>query len=124
MQLGFANSCVFTRSHVSFLSLDNISFRKPVNIGSILRLESQILNTSDLGELPAVVVRVLYFPICRAKLRFAQTQHVRVQANVVDVKSGREETTNDFRFTFAKDDSCHGMPRIVPRTYQGANAWI
>ncbi|KAF8556736.1 Thioesterase/thiol ester dehydrase-isomerase [Imleria badia] len=104
-ELGFANSCVFTRSHVSFLSLDNISFRKPVNIGSILRLESQILNASDLGELPAVV-------------------HVRVQANVVDVKTGREETTNDFRFTFAKDDGCHGMPRIVPKTYQEAMLWL
>ena len=57
MQLGFANSCLFTRSHVSFLSLDNISFRKPVNIGSILRLESQILNTGHLGEFPAAVVR-------------------------------------------------------------------
>lgn len=121
-QLGFANSCLFTRSHVSFLSLDNISFRKPVNIGSILRLESQILNTSHPGELPAAVVR----GSSRASRKFAltETQHVRVQANVIDVQTGQEETTNDFRFTFAQDDSHHGMPRIVPRTYQGVNAWI
>ncbi|KAN0080039.1 HotDog domain containing protein [Tylopilus felleus] len=104
-ELGFANSCLFTRSHVSFLSLDNISFRKPVNIGSILRLESQILNTSHPGKLPAAV-------------------HVRVQANVIDVQTGQEETTNDFRFTFAQDDSHHGMPRIVPRTYQEAMLWL
>ena len=49
-------------------------------------------------------------------------QHVKVQANVVDVKSGREETTNDFRFTFAKDDGVDGTPIIVPETYQGMTA--
>lgn len=48
-----------------------------------------------------------------------ETQHVRVQANVVDVKTGREETTNDFRFTFARDDGYHEVPRIIPRTYHG-----
>ncbi|KAF9219366.1 Thioesterase/thiol ester dehydrase-isomerase [Gyrodon lividus] len=103
-ELGFANSCLFTRSHVRFLSLDGISFRKPVNIGSILRLESQILNASPPGELPAAV-------------------HVRVQANIVDVKTGQEETTNDFRFTWAKDTG-HAIPRIVPRTYQEAMLWL
>lgn len=51
-----------------------------------------------------------------------EMQHVRVQANVVDVKTGQEETTNDFRFTLAKDDACHDMPIIIPRTYQGMNA--
>ncbi|KIJ18171.1 hypothetical protein PAXINDRAFT_161655 [Paxillus involutus ATCC 200175] len=103
-ELGFANSCLFTRSHVTFRSLDGISFRKPVNIGSILRLESQILNATPPGELPAAV-------------------HVRVQANVVDVKTGQEETTNDFRFTWAKDDG-HTIARIVPRTYQEAMLWL
>ena len=53
-----------------------------------------------------------------------ETQHVRVQANVVDVKTGREETTNDFRFTFTKDDRRCELPRIVPKTYQGMNALI
>lgn len=53
-----------------------------------------------------------------------EMQHVRVQANVVDINTGREETTNDFRFTFAKDDRRDEMPRIVPRTYQGMNAFI
>ena len=46
------------------------------------------------------------------------SQHVRVQANVVDAKTGRGDTTNDFRFTFSKDDN-HGVPRVIPNTYQG-----
>ena len=116
---------------MSFLSLDGIYFRKPVNIGSIIRLESQILNTSYVGERPAAVVRDspslaptlnTLFP----KYRIMETQHVRVQANVVDVKTGREETTNDFRFTFARDDGPHEIPNIIPRTYQGTDvlAWV
>ncbi|KAG6332320.1 hypothetical protein ID866_6767 [Astraeus odoratus] len=99
-ELGFANSCLFTRSHVSFLSLDGIAFRKPVPIGSILRLRSQILHASPPGEHPPAV-------------------HVRVQASVVDVQTGNEETTNDFRFTWARDDGQSVSRIIVPKTYQG-----
>lgn len=52
-----------------------------------------------------------------------EMQHVRVQADVVDVKTGQKETTNDFRFTLATNDGCHGIPRVIPRTYQGMGAF-
>ncbi|KAG2745217.1 hypothetical protein P692DRAFT_201868741 [Suillus brevipes Sb2] len=42
-ELAFANASLFTRLHVTFVSLDGISFAKPVPIGSILRLTSQVL---------------------------------------------------------------------------------
>lgn len=104
-ELGFANASLFTRSHVTFMSLDSISFAKPVPIGSILRLTSQVLHTTPPGELPAAV-------------------HVGVQANVVEVRTGREQTTNDFRFTWYPDDGAPVLRQVVPKTYQEAMLWL
>jgi acyl-coenzyme A thioesterase 9 len=104
-ELGFANASLFTRSHVTFMSLDSISFAKPVPIGSILRLTSQILHTTPSGELPGVV-------------------HVGVQANVVDVRTGQEQATNDFRFTWYPDDDAAVLRQVVPKTYQEAMLWL
>jgi hypothetical protein len=50
IKLGFTNASVFTRGSVRFLSLDGISFARPVPIGSILRLTSHILHTSSLSQ--------------------------------------------------------------------------
>lgn len=104
-ELGFANASLFTRSHVTFMSLDSISFAKPVPIGSILRLTSQVLHTTPPRELPGVV-------------------HVGVQANVVDVRTGHEQTTNDFRFTWYPDDDTAVVRQVVPKTYQEAMLWL
>ena len=61
-ELGFANSCLFTRDHVTFLSLDGISFARPVPIGSLLRLTSNIVHSSSSEQYPALVVRTLSLP--------------------------------------------------------------
>lgn len=61
-QLGFANATLFTRTHMRFLSLDGISFARPVPIGSILRLTSHITHSSATEEFPAVVVRQSLIP--------------------------------------------------------------
>ncbi|KII83847.1 hypothetical protein PLICRDRAFT_58288 [Plicaturopsis crispa FD-325 SS-3] len=104
-ELGFTSSSLFTRSHVRFLSLDGISFAKPVPIGSILRLTSHILHTSSTPEFPTLV-------------------HVGVQANVVDAKTGHEETTNDFRFTWCRETGEPLQRYVVPRTYKEAMLWL
>lgn len=39
-----------------FLSLDDISFRQPVNIGSIVRLASLVSHTSSNDVYPAIIV--------------------------------------------------------------------
>ncbi|PCH43033.1 Thioesterase/thiol ester dehydrase-isomerase [Wolfiporia cocos MD-104 SS10] len=104
-ELGFANSVLFTGGHVLFVSLDGISFAKPVPIGSILRLTSQILHTSSSEQFPGLI-------------------HVGVQANVVDVATGKEQTTNDFRFTWATDDAKPLTRRVVPKTYKEAMLWL
>lgn len=104
-ELGFTNATLFMRSPIRFLSLDGISFAKPVSIGSILRLTSHILHTSSSPQFPALV-------------------HVGVQANVVDVKTGFEQTTNDFRFTWCREGD-EALPRkVVPKTYKEAMMWL
>ena len=48
------------------------------------------------------------------------SQHVGVTANVVDVRTGKEETTNEFRFTWSREDGAPLNRTVVPRTYGGA----
>ncbi|KAJ7141865.1 Thioesterase/thiol ester dehydrase-isomerase [Mycena crocata] len=107
-ELGFSNSSLFMRGgHIRFLSLDGISFAQPVPIGSILRLTSYILHSTSSAEFPMIV-------------------HVAVTANVVDVQTGSEHTTNEFRFTWCRDDAAASVPRrkVVPKTYQEAMLWL
>ena len=52
---------MFTRGPVKFLSLDGISFARPVRIGSILRLRSQILHTTSSPQYSAIVVSIFAF---------------------------------------------------------------
>ncbi|KAF7326874.1 hypothetical protein MVEN_02581300 [Mycena venus] len=107
-ELGFSNSSLFMRGgHVRFLSLDGIAFARPVPIGSILRLTSYVLHSTSSSEFPMIV-------------------HVAVTANVVDVRSGEELQTNEFRFTWCRDDSASSVPRrkVVPKTYKEAMLWL
>ncbi|KAF9784706.1 Thioesterase/thiol ester dehydrase-isomerase [Thelephora terrestris] len=104
-ELGFANATLFSRGPVRFLSLDKISFAKPVSIGSILRLRSTIIHSTASGKYPAIV-------------------HVRVEANVVDVSTGLEETTNDFRFTWVVEDGPPLSRNVVPKTYEESMLWL
>ncbi|KAI0049730.1 Thioesterase/thiol ester dehydrase-isomerase [Auriscalpium vulgare] len=104
-ELGFTTARLFSRQRVRFLSLDKISFARPVPIGSILRLTSEILHTTSSEQFPSIV-------------------HVRVKANVVDVEKGTEEMTNDFRFTWCTDEGTPMARRVVPRTYRDAMLWL
>ncbi|KAF7297175.1 hypothetical protein MIND_00950600 [Mycena indigotica] len=107
-ELGFSSSSLFMRGgHIRFLSLDGIRFRQPVPIGSILRLTSHVLHSTHSAEFPLIV-------------------HIGVIANVVDVDTGEERTTNEFRFTWCRDDPADKVPKrkIVPRTYKEAMLWL
>lgn len=55
-ELGFANATLFCRGPARFLSLDKISFAKPVSIGSILRLRSTIIHSTASEKYPAIIV--------------------------------------------------------------------
>ncbi|KAI0742690.1 Thioesterase/thiol ester dehydrase-isomerase [Daedaleopsis nitida] len=104
-ELGFANSCLFTRDRVSFLSLDGIAFARPVPIGSLLRLTSTVVHSSSSEQYPALV-------------------HVWVHADVVNLETGAEQRTNDFRFTWCRE---YGPPLkriVIPKTYGESMQWV
>ncbi|KAI0830131.1 Thioesterase/thiol ester dehydrase-isomerase [Trametes gibbosa] len=104
-ELGFANSCLFTRNHVTFLSLDGIAFARPVPIGSLLRLTSYIVHSSSSENYPALV-------------------HVWVHADVVNLETGAEQRTNDFRFTWCIEKGPPLKRMVVPKTYGEAMQWL
>ncbi|KAJ1720410.1 hypothetical protein LPJ53_004961 [Coemansia erecta] len=93
-ELSFANGSVFTQSRPSYVSLDDFSFKKPVNIGSILRLKSQVVYSEPENK----------------------TFQVAVSADVIDNMRNTAERTNTFYFNFC----CPGgvVRRIVPRSYE------
>ncbi|EJD38364.1 Thioesterase/thiol ester dehydrase-isomerase [Auricularia subglabra TFB-10046 SS5] len=104
-ELAYANSSLFARRPMRFLSLDDISFRRPVNIGSIVRLTSLISHTTSNEVYPVVI-------------------HVRVQADVLDITTGSAQMTNDFRFTWCVDGGDPIARTVVPQTYQEAMMWL
>ncbi|KAJ3306282.1 Acyl-coenzyme A thioesterase 9, mitochondrial [Kappamyces sp. JEL0829] len=100
-ELAYATALVATKSEsVAFLAMDDITFRKPVSIGSILSIHS----------------RIEYCPGALDN-KFM----VSVVANVLDPSTGTLETTNDFHFTFAAE---HALPRVLPKSYEEAIAYI
>jgi acyl-coenzyme A thioesterase 9 len=113
-------------SQVQFLSLDGISFARPVPIGSILKLTSRILHTSERpstreGYNQTLVVSKIY-PEKKKRWLISELlkQHVGVRANVVNVGTGEEQNTNDFRFTWMGEHETSSLPRkVVFKTYKG-----
>ncbi|KAF9353979.1 hypothetical protein BGX26_008257 [Mortierella sp. AD094] len=100
-ELAFSNASVFISSRPTFLALDEISFRKPVSIGTFLALDSQVVYAEG-GD--------------------SQSFQVMVKADVLDVKKKTRETTNTFWFTFT--NPIKGTPRIMPRTYAESMLYI
>lgn len=49
----------------------------------------------------------------------ATAKNVWVQADVIDPTTGEEHTTNDFYFTWCRDDGEPLKRMVVPRTYKG-----
>ncbi|XP_057679854.1 acyl-CoA thioesterase 9, tandem duplicate 1 isoform X2 [Corythoichthys intestinalis] len=89
-ELGWANACAFGGCRPGLVAVDDILFRKPVEIGSLLLLSSQV---------------------CYTEGKHIQ---VRVHSEVFDPMSRQHDTTNVFHFTFASD---RDVPNIVPQTY-------
>ncbi|MGH0153537.1 UNVERIFIED_CONTAM: hypothetical protein FKN15_024722 [Acipenser sinensis] len=86
----FLNTLDSTGSRPHLVAVDDIMFQKPVEIGSLLFLSSQV---------------------CYTKTNHIQ---VRVHTEVFDSQSGKHNTTNIFHFTFCSEKE---VPQIVPKSY-------
>ncbi|XP_023335369.1 acyl-coenzyme A thioesterase 9, mitochondrial isoform X2 [Eurytemora carolleeae] len=97
-ELAWANTHVYGHCRPYIVHVDDIWFRKPVEVGSMLYFNSQICYTSE---------------------QFVQT---RVSAEVWDPKSGEMSVTNVFQFTFELRDQ--NPAQIIPKTYHEAMMYL
>lgn len=97
-ELGWANAHVFGKCRPWCVHMDDIWFRKPVEIGAMLYFNSQIC--------------------------YVQDNHIqtRVSAEVVNPETGEMSVTNVFHFTFMTKDKT--PPLIVPKTYSEAMMYL
>ncbi|KAJ8324200.1 hypothetical protein QVD99_008530 [Batrachochytrium dendrobatidis] len=102
-ELAYANSLIFVKSPIQFVALDNIIFRLPVNIGSLLSLRSQVVYSSGAPS---------------------KNFQVMVIADVLDplYRNGRLNS-NTFHFTFSAP-YCENVPRVIPQTYEESMKYI
>uniref|UniRef100_A0A0B6ZLN7 HotDog ACOT-type domain-containing protein n=1 Tax=Arion vulgaris TaxID=1028688 RepID=A0A0B6ZLN7_9EUPU len=98
-ELAWANVSLYTKTRPGTCKcVDDIVFKQPVEVGSLLFFSSQIVytNGSDI--------------------------QVHVHAEVLDPEKGTRDTTNDFQFTF--DTGLPNLPRIIPKTYAEAMLYL
>ncbi|KAJ3126153.1 hypothetical protein HK100_010412 [Physocladia obscura] len=93
-ELGSTSAIIFSRSPLNFLSLDDVTFRRPVEIGAILDLHAQVVYTRE------------------------NKMVVKVVAHVLDAQSGSRELSNEFWLTFEAVSPVPGEKRrVIPRSY-------
>ncbi|GAB5592251.1 hypothetical protein Unana1_07151 [Umbelopsis nana] len=115
-ELAFADASLFLKSRgPNLLSMDEVIFRRPVHVGSLLKLTSHIVFAEGYPH---------------------RSFQVRVVAEVIDIEKDLREITNIFYFTLATEDP-NGQPvlshtktdephvrRILPRTYAESMVWL
>lgn len=97
-ELAWANACIFSKTRPHVTAMDDILFRCPVQIGSLLLISSQVC--------------------------FSQGRdfHIRAHAEVMDPHTGISTTCNTFNFAFTCDNE--NLPVVMPRTYGEAMLYL
>ncbi|GJN87873.1 hypothetical protein Rhopal_000828-T1 [Rhodotorula paludigena] len=101
-ETAYSTACLFARSGVTFVSLDELQFAQPVEIGSLLLLDSKVTFSPMQGE--------------------HRSFHVAVEAATCDLYTGDKKITNVFHFTFAADKPL--TRHVLPRSYRQAMQWL
>lgn len=98
-ELAWANAYVYGCKRPFINHMDDILFRAPVDVGSLLYMNSQICFTED------------------------DKIQVRVSAEVIDPSTGKLDLTNVFQYTFDTKDE-DDVPMIIPKTYHEAMMYL
>ncbi|KAL3255912.1 hypothetical protein MRX96_046647 [Rhipicephalus microplus] len=98
-ELAWATTYILSGRRPKTYHTDDIWFRRPVELGSLLHYQSQVVYTRD---------------------NFVQ---VNVNATVIKPVKGTKEITNVFHFTFSLDGE-NPAPRVIPRSYPESMLYI
>jgi acyl-coenzyme A thioesterase 9 len=79
-----------------------LQFSQPVEVGSLLVLDSRVTFSPMVGE--------------------HKSFHVSVEAATVDLETGAKKITNTFHFTYSADKPLDR--HVLPRTYRQAMQWL
>jgi len=91
-ELAWTNASVYSRAYPRIKRIEDISFKKPVLIGSLLFLNSQVVSTD------------------------ATSIQIKVLAQAVNPLTNKSEITNDFNFKFVVPDDVN-LAQVMPKTY-------
>jgi acyl-coenzyme A thioesterase 9 len=91
-EIAWINASLYSKTIPRIETVDNITFKKPVLIGQLLFLSSQVVYTEK---------------------KFIQ---VKVHAQSVDIATNVKETTNDFYFKFSVASDVN-LPQVIPKSY-------
>nr|XP_053642235.1 acyl-coenzyme A thioesterase 9, mitochondrial-like isoform X2 [Cherax quadricarinatus]XP_053642236.1 acyl-coenzyme A thioesterase 9, mitochondrial-like isoform X2 [Cherax quadricarinatus] len=96
-ELSWANAFTFSKQRPRALHVDDIMFRRPVEIGSLLYLNSQVVYTEG--------------------------HHIQIstKASVMDPTTGSINLTNIFHFTYEVNQP---VPFVLPKTYHEAMLFL
>ncbi|MCP9263969.1 Acyl-coenzyme A thioesterase 9, mitochondrial [Dirofilaria immitis] len=92
VELAWSNASLFSGNRCRICGVDDIMFRKSVDVGSILLLSSQVCYSTD------------------------HYMELLVDAEVLDVVTGNRELTNTFYLTYQSD---RALPTVIPYSYSG-----
>ncbi|KAJ3274573.1 hypothetical protein HDV01_002415 [Terramyces sp. JEL0728] len=99
-ELAYTTAVMACKSYnIEFLALDDLTFRLPVPIGSIIALSSKFVYSSK------------------------NTFQISVIVDILDVVTGERKTSNDFYFTFTCKD-IERFPHILPQSYAESVLYI
>jgi len=99
-ELAFSTAFIFAKTQPYFVSLDDVAFHKPVEIGDILSLKAHAIYSTEKSVL------------------------VEVTAEVVHPAVGDRHLTNVFYFTFNFYKATSELPRVIPKTYEEAVKYL
>lgn len=109
-ELAFSTCYVFAGARPLFLEVDHVDFRKPVDVGNLLRFKAYVLYTEvDRVDRPLI--------------------HVEVVANVTQPEIRSSEVSNTFHFTFSLDSESlrtrtTPIKKVLPETEEEARGYL
>ncbi|KAJ1558419.1 hypothetical protein HK096_000996, partial [Nowakowskiella sp. JEL0078] len=118
-ELAYATAISFAKVRPSFIALDDIVFRSPVNIGSILSCKAKVVYSAEtpIDMFPSLKNSQEEHLDDPSAWQSSHTFQVTVDAFVEDPLTGNTKNTNTFHFTFAVPAT--GIhPNVIPQTYE------